>query len=78
MSSTTGKVLFFVRFFFLDLLEGASDDEIRGFFELISRAERSPPCSRECVLFLFSGVAPEDIVAERKGLSHDPWLCDGA
>ena len=70
MSSTTGTFLFFPRLLLLSRLEGVSDG-IRGFFALVSGAERSPPCSKECVLFLLSGVTPEDIVAEREGLSHD-------
>lgn len=71
MSSTAGTALFlFVRLFFPARLEGASD-EIRGFFALISATERSPPRSREWVLFLLSGVAPEDMIVERKSMSHD-------
>jgi len=69
MSSTTGMGLFFARLL-LGRLGGVSD-EVRGFFALISGPERSPPCSEECVLFLLSGVAREDMEAERKGLSYD-------
>lgn len=71
MSSTVDTTLFFVRLvFFLERLEGVSN-EIRGFFALISITERSQPLSRECVLFLPSGVVPEDMIVEREGLSHD-------
>ena len=69
MSSTTGTVLFFVRLL-LGRLDGVSD-EVRGFFALMSGPERSPPCSEECVLFLPSGVVPEDMEAEREGLCND-------
>jgi len=69
MSSTTGTALFLVRFL-LGRLDGVSD-EVRGFFALISGPERSPPCSEEWVLFLLSGVAPEDMEAERRGSELD-------
>jgi len=65
MSSTTGTALFLARFL-LGRLDGVSD-EVRGFFALILGPERSPPCSEECVLFLLSGVALEDMEAERRG-----------
>jgi len=67
MSSTVDTALFFfVRLVFLpERLEGASN-EIRGFFALISITDRSLPRSRECVLFLLSGVVPEDMIVERE------------
>lgn len=68
MSSATGTVLFLFRFFFR--LETASN-ETRGFFALISEPARSQPCSTECVLFLPTERAPEDMLAEEKGLSHN-------